>query len=46
MKQWIKLLGRTYPEAKQLFDRIKPMKDPAAINAIVMNEAREVGICA
>lgn len=46
MKQWIKLLGRTYPEAKQLFDRIKPMKDPVAINAIVMNEAREVGICA
>lgn len=46
MKQWIKLLARTYPEAKQLFDRIKPMKDPAAINTIVKNEAREVGICA
>lgn len=46
MKQWIKLLGRTYPEAKDLFNRIKLVKDPAAIDAMVRSEVREVGLCA
>ncbi|MDV7340862.1 tRNA-dihydrouridine synthase family protein [Terasakiella sp. A23] len=46
MKQWIKLLGRTYPEAKELFKEIKLIKDPVAIQAVVRNKVREVGLCA
>ncbi|WP_135081595.1 tRNA-dihydrouridine synthase family protein [Terasakiella sp. SH-1] len=42
MKQWIKLLGRTYPEAKALFDRIKPLRDPALIYTHVCEELGEV----
>lgn len=39
MKQWIKLLGRTYPEAKILFDEIKLMKDPNLIYDVVSKKA-------
>ncbi|NVJ91849.1 MAG: tRNA-dihydrouridine synthase family protein [Methylocystaceae bacterium] len=42
MKQWIKLLSRTYPQAKLLFDQIKRVKDPYAIHGVIMNEARDV----
>lgn len=38
MKQWIKLLGRTYPEAKDLFSRIKTLKDPVLIQRAVHHE--------
>ncbi len=39
MKQWIKLMGRTYPQAKTLFDQVKKLKDPYAIYHIVCVEA-------
>jgi len=42
MKQWTKLLARTYPEAKTLFDQIKKMKDPVAIYNQVCAELGEV----
>lgn len=31
LKQWIKLLGRTYPEAQALFQSIRTVKDPLVI---------------
>lgn len=31
MKQWVKLLGRTYPESQKLFQEIKQLRDPQAI---------------
>jgi tRNA-dihydrouridine synthase C len=39
MKQWIKLLSRTYPEAKSLFDEIKLVKDPNAIFDLIRRRA-------
>jgi len=39
MKQWIKLLGRTYPEAKVLFDEVKLLKDPNLIYDVVSKKA-------
>ncbi|WP_417819596.1 tRNA dihydrouridine synthase [Terasakiella sp.] len=42
MKQWIKLLGRTYPEAKTLFDRVKTLKDPQMIYNLVGMQKGEV----
>jgi tRNA-dihydrouridine synthase C len=42
MKQWIKLLGRTYPEAKELFVQVKTLKDPNEIYRIVCKEAGNV----
>ncbi|WP_417831635.1 tRNA dihydrouridine synthase [Terasakiella sp.] len=42
MKQWIKLLGRTYPEAKTLFDRVKTLKDPQMIYNLVGTQKGEV----
>lgn len=38
MKQWIKLLGRTYPQASDLFARVKLMKDPIEIHREVLSE--------
>ena len=42
MKQWIKLLGRTYPEAKELFMQIRTSKDPHEIYRVVCKEAGHV----
>jgi len=42
MKQWIKLLGRTYPEAKTLFAEIKTLTDPQAIYMHVKREREGV----
>ncbi|SCA56178.1 tRNA-dihydrouridine synthase C [Candidatus Terasakiella magnetica] len=42
MKQWIKLLGRTYPEAKLMFDKIKKQRDPVVILQMVSEELGEV----
>jgi len=39
MKQWVKLLSRTYPEAKELFSHIKRMKDPHEIYKAFKDEA-------
>jgi len=40
MKQWVKLLARTYPEAKILFEDIKLMKDPALIYGVITSHQR------
>jgi len=42
MKQWIKLLSRTYPEAKDLFELIKRLKDPQEIYDLVCSERDRV----
>lgn len=42
MKQWIKLLARTYPEARTLFDQVKTMKDPHLIYNLVAAQKGEV----
>lgn len=42
MKQWIKLLSRTYPEAKELFALIKLSSDTHEIYQIICIDAAEV----
>ncbi len=38
LKQWIKLLGRTYQESKDLFSDIKRLRDPGEINSILQRK--------
>ncbi|MCR9212735.1 MAG: tRNA-dihydrouridine synthase [Proteobacteria bacterium] len=40
LKQWIKLLGRTYQESPELFSHIKRLRDPGEINGILEQELR------
>jgi len=41
IKQWVKLLGRTYPEAQALFQKMRLEKDPTFLYAHVCTELKD-----
>ncbi|GCL62059.1 tRNA-dihydrouridine synthase [Pseudaquabacterium pictum] len=42
LKQWLNLLRRRYPEAQAAFDTVRPITDPAAVQAALFGPAAPV----